>query len=125
MTDPAQSALPPQPATTPSTGGAGDAAAKNPLDILDEILKDAQTKAEVASDKKLVEDEAKREAERERQRQLDQQKVQEELQHIEEMKKSPEYLAAQQQKEEVVQQQEEHHQQMDGMQILQLQHKKM
>lgn len=117
MTDP-QATLPPQPAATP----AGD---ESPLDILDKILKDAQTKASEASDQKLAREAAEQEAERERQRLLDLQKVEEERQLIEQMKSSPQYMAAQQQKQEAEQKEEQHQQQMDGMEILQLEHKKI
>lgn len=114
----------PTPATNPGVAAAAPSD-QSPLDILDQILKDAQAKASEAADEKLANDEKIREEERERQRQLDQQKVQEELQQIEMMKTSPEYQAMVQQKQEMVDQQEAHKKQMTGMEILQLERTKL
>lgn len=130
-TDPAQNLVPtPTPAVPATPGAANDPAAaastdQSPLDLLDQILKDAQAKASEASAEKIADDEKKREEERERQRQLDQQKVEEELAQIEQMKTSPEYQAMQQQKQDAVVQKEEHQKQMTGMEILQLEHSKL
>lgn len=130
MTDATQ-VNPSLPTSTPATdsvaptAAAGAASDQSPLDILDQILKDAQAKASEASEEKLANDEKKRIEERERQRQLDQQKVQEELQQIEQMKVSPQYQAMQQQKQDAVEQKQEHQEKMTGMEILQLEHNKL
>jgi len=112
---------PPDPSATPAAAPSD----QSPLDILDQILKDAQAKASEAADEKLANDQKIREEERERQRQLDQQKVQEELQQIEMMKTSPEYQAMMQQKQDVVEQEQAHKKQMTGMEILQLERSKL
>lgn len=128
MTDATQvpPALPtmPDPAQVPAATAAGGDG-QSPLDMLDQILKDAQAKAAEATDAKLAEEEKKREEERERQRQLDAQKVQEELQQIEEMKTSPEYQAMMQQKQQAEEQKVAHDKQMSGMEIVQLKHTKV
>jgi len=120
--DPAVIPLAQTPAAPSATGAPSD---QSPLDILDNILKDAQAKATEASEEKLANDEKKRVEERELTRQLDQQKVQDELQHIEQMKNSPQYQAMQQQKQEAVVEKQDHQQKMTGMEILQLEHSKL
>ena len=122
---PDPSAVPSQNLNADASGAAAANSDQSPLDILDQILKDAQSKATDAASEKLAEDEKKREEARERQRQLDQQKVQEELAQISEMKNSPQYQAMQDQKKEAVEQQHEHQQQMTGMEIKQLEHSKI
>jgi hypothetical protein len=133
MTDPVQT---PQadPASTPTieptqTAGSPTPAApadgKSPLDILDQILKDAQTKADGAAADKSAEDLKVLEAERERQRLEDEQNLKEELGKIEGMKDSPQYQAMQQQKEEQKEENTQRAQAMDGMEIVQLEHKKL
>ncbi len=127
MTDAAQvtTATAQTPALPTDPAGATQAPSdQSPLDILDQILKDAQNKATAAKDEKLADDERRVQEEQERQRQLDAQRVQEELQQIEEMKSSPQYQAMMHQKEEVEHQKEEHQKQMTGMEILQLEHTK-
>lgn len=122
MTDPqAASTVPP---VTPAPA-AGPAADQSPLDILDKILKDAQDKAGEATEQKLAKEEQERAAERERQRLLDEKKVEEERLLIEQMKSSPQYLAAQEQRQAVEVKTEQREKQMDGMEILQLQRKKI
>jgi hypothetical protein len=115
MTDPVQVAVPSTPQSTP----AGDAG-KSPLDVLDQILKDAQSKAKSAVEEKVAEDQKAAEEERERQRQLDAQKVKEELQNIEKVKQTPEYQAMINQRNEEVEKKKEYEEKMDGMEIYQL-----
>ncbi|MBW7944465.1 hypothetical protein H3C70_03635 [Patescibacteria group bacterium] len=125
MTDAAQAIPAVTPTLPPDPAGATQAPSdQSPLDILDQILKDAQNKAATTTDQKLADDERLVQEEQERQRQLDAQKVQEELQQIEAMKSSPQYQAMMQQKQEVEHQKEEHQKQMTGMEILQLEHTK-
>ena len=121
MTDPA---VVTPPASQTPTAPADGATNQSPLDVLDQILKDAQGKAKEAVAEKVAEDEQKAAAERERQRLLDEQKLQEELVKLEEVKGSPEYKAMVDQKQEEVQEKQQYEQKMDGMQILQLQHDK-
>lgn len=136
MTDSAQlpvTSLPPAdlaaPPTPPTDAGvplpAGADPNQSPLDVLDQILKEAQVKAEAASAEKTTRDAAEQAAERERQRQLDLQRVEAERQQIAQMKQSPQYQATQEQKQAQEQQDAAHQQAMDGMEIVQLTHTKL
>lgn len=115
MTDPAQIAVPSAPPSTPASD-----AGKSPLDVLDQILKDAQSKAKDAVDEKVAEDQKAAEEERNRQRELDAQKVKEELQNIEKVKETPQYQAMIDQRNEEVEKKKDYEEKMDGMQIYQL-----
>lgn len=97
-------------------------ASNSPLDVLDQILNDAQVKSaketeekEAAAAQKLQEDLA-------RQRVEDQAKIQQELQEIQNMKQSPQYQAMVDQKHDVTEEKEEKAKELDGMEIVQLDH---
>ncbi len=122
MTDSVQSATPATPTSAATTTAQ---AGESPLDVLDKILKDAQDKATASATDKAAEEARLIAEEKERQRQLDQQKLQQELANIESMKQSPQYQAMVEQKQQLEHQQEEHSQEMDGMQIMQIQHTKL
>jgi hypothetical protein len=121
MTDPAQTPqVAPTTSATPAAGGAG----QSPLDVLDQILKDAQSKAKEAVEEKAEEDAKRVEEERRRQRELDQQRIAEELMNLEKVKETPQYHAMVEQRQEEIDKEEQHKQQMDGMEIIQLKHDK-
>jgi hypothetical protein len=115
MTDPAQAVAPNTPPSTPSSDPG-----KSPLDVLDQILKDAQGKAKNAVEEKAAEDKKAAEEVRQRQREADAQKVKEELQNIEKVKETPQYQAMIDQRNEEFEKKKDYEEKMDGMEIYQL-----
>ena len=108
-----------------STPPAADGKSPSPLDVLDQILNDAQSKAKAAEEVKKQEEAKKIEEELERQRQEDAVKVQAQIEELQTVKESPQYQAMVNQHQEQVQQKEDHQKKMDGMEIVQLQHTKL
>jgi hypothetical protein len=120
MTDPAQNSVPaPTPTAAPAPGQT------SPLDVLDQILNDAQSKAAAQETAKEEEEKQKLQAEVERQKQEDQAKLQQQITELKTVTQSPEYQAKVDQDKQAAVQAEEHAQQMDGMEIIQLDHKKV
>jgi len=119
MTDTVQAAQPTSSATSAITPG------HSPLDILDQILKDAQTKASLDISDKAAKEAAAIEQERERQKQLDATRIQQEITKLQDMKNTPQYQAIVSQKEEAEEVKEEYDKKMDGMAIVQLVHTKL
>ena len=115
------------PVVSPAPVAVDDSGAKkqSPLDLLDQILNEAQSKANQVVADKVKEEEAEHEAERQRQIAADQQKIEEERQAVEAAKQSPQYQAWVEQKTADQQQAEQHQEEMQGMQIVQIQHKKI
>ncbi len=127
MTDPAQTPVLPQDsaATAPAVPPADAPAGQSPLDVLDQILNDAQTKAATQQSAQEEEEKKKLEEAVEQQKQEDQAKLQEQIAELQTVKESPEYQAKVQQDQHAVVQAEEHAQEMEGMDIVQLGHTKV
>lgn len=120
---PADLAIPALPGA-PAVPGAPDDG-QSPLDVLDQILKDAQSKAQTAVQEKTAEDAAKAEELKQQQRKMDADKVRQQLQGISQVKDSPEYKAGVEQRQEEKEEKESYEEKMDGMAIVQLEHKKI
>jgi hypothetical protein len=125
MTDAAQQLTQAAPPLDPAAVAAAGGANQSPLDVLDQILKDAQSKAKDAVESKVAEDEKKAVEERERQKKLDQQRIAEEMKKLEEVKTTPQYQAMVEQRQEVEEKKVEKQHELDGMEIIQLKHDKM
>ncbi len=111
----------PQPAApAPATGAKAQA---SPLDVLDQILNDAQSKSVHAEEAKQKAEEQKIQEELARQKIEDERKLQEERVRLEAVKQSPQYQAMVDQKVEAVEQKEEKAKELDGIEIVQLDHK--
>jgi hypothetical protein len=100
-------------------------ATQSPLDILDQILNDAQAKAEDVAKQKEAEEEAKVKAEQERQRLLDQEKIKQQLTDLQSMAYSPQNKARLEQEATLKTEQQHQSDELDGMQIYQVGHAKI
>jgi hypothetical protein len=115
--------LPVTPTGTPAVAPAGGAKLQaSPLDVLDQILNDAQSKSLKAEEEKQKEEEQKIQDDLARQKAEDERKLQEERVRLEEVKQSPQYHAMVEQKVEAVEEKEEKAKELDGMEIVQLDH---
>ena len=106
----------PQPASTGT---------QSPLDVLDQILNDAKTKAAQAADDKAAEEAKKQEEEHLRRKIEEEKRVAAQRTELQAITQSPQYQARVQQQQEEQETLQKEAQQMDGMQIHQLGHKKM
>lgn len=98
---------------------------QSPLDVLDQILNDAQDKAAKEADEKAKEEERKVQEELERQKQEDARKLQEELEKLKNVTQSPEYQARVEQQQTEDQQSQDKKTAMEGLEIIQIGHTKI
>jgi hypothetical protein len=131
MTDAAQvpttqtAPLPVDPAAVLAAGAPSAPGSQSPLDILDQILNDAQAKANNAVEEKAEEDQRAAEEARQRQKALDQQKIQEELERLQGIKQTPQYQAMVEQNQEQVSSEQQKKEDMQGYEIAQIGHTKI
>jgi hypothetical protein len=116
---PAPVATPPAAAPkTPKTGSSQ----QSPLDVLDQILNEAQSKAAKGEEEKQKEEERKRLEEAARQREEDQKRIEQQLAELQTVKQSPQYQALVEQQQEVIGEKEEKAKELEGMEIVQIGH---
>ena len=109
--------VPPAPKSAPKT--------PSPLDVLDQILNDAQAKSKQVEAQKEEEKQKQIQAEIERKKQEDQQKIAAELAALQDVKYSPQYQAKVEQDQEQNKKDAEYKDEMAGMEIVQLGHTKV
>lgn len=99
--------------------------APNPLDMLDQILNEAQAKSAEEKQKQEEAEQQRLQAEMDAQRQRDEAAVAEELKDIENLKDSPQYQARVAQLQAEADRTQTQTEQMKGMEIRQLGHTKI
>ena len=125
MTDPVVPVSPSAPVPQPAKPKAGGKQGESPLDVLDQILNEAQDKMEDDTKKKEEEEVKKMEAEREQQKIKDQLQVQQQIEELKTVTESPEYHARVEQHDTEVQAQSQRAEEMAGTEIRQLGHMKV
>jgi hypothetical protein len=95
-------------------------ATKSPLDVLDQILNEAQAKVAQSAEAKAQEEERILREESERRKREDAQKLQQQIVDLQTIKQSPQYQARIEQEEEVKVTEEKKAEELEGNEILQL-----
>jgi hypothetical protein len=93
---------------------------QSPLDILDQILNEAQAKSADSAAEKSKEEERKMQEELERQKQEDKEKLEQQIIELESIKQSPQYQARIEQDQEIKDESEKKKEELQGNQIFQL-----
>lgn len=125
MTDPsAPAASDPQAAPIQPTAPQGGQS-KSPLDVLDQILNDAQTKATETAAQQEEAEKNKLEEAAARQKEEDKQLLEQQIAELQHVKETPEYQARVQQIAEQSQAQAQHAEEMAGSEIRQIEHTKV
>jgi hypothetical protein len=101
---------------------AGSGTAPNPLDVLDQILNEAQDKAGEAIAAREKAEAQKIQEELDRKREADKQKIAQEIANVTAMKQSPQYQARVEQDQKEEKQEEEKAEKLEGMEIVQVAH---
>ncbi len=112
--------------TIPAAVGAKKTDKKEtPLDVLDQILNDAQAKAMNAAEEEAEKKAKEAEEARAQQKLEDAAKIQAELANLKTVSQSPQYQAMVEQEQEKVDEKQKQEEGMDGMHIVQLGHTKV
>jgi hypothetical protein len=115
----------PTPASVTGAGAGVSSAGSSPLDVLDQILSDAQAKTAESAQAKAAEEAHKLEEEHKQHQAADRQMLEEELERLKTVKQSPQYQARIQQDMESAMEDQEQAKNLEGNEILQIAHTKI